>query len=506
MKSHAPAVLLLLLAAFTPSLFAADKQDKKQDKKKAGAAPGPEDLVRQADEKTAAGDSAGALVLLQEAWALPAAPPELGLRLGLALEAARDLDGAIDAYKAAAARLTAPAARGESLGRRAVLEELRGMAAAGETAKAAAAADPEGAWPAVALSRQSSREGKADEARAQAEKAVKQGGGSAAQGALGRAEEAAGRWAEAEAAYKAADLKDPLVATGLARVLRRTGRAAEAAPVIEAVTAAYPGAVEAFKESARVKVALGRGTEAFADASMAAALAENDPDAQRALQEAAVAKALGFVAENQAALAVQDLTKLRDEQPEAALVRVGLGRALAAARQSDAAVTELTKAATLDPTLAEAHYHLGFVQQTLRRDSAAAVAAYEKAVAADPARVEYRASLGAALVEAKQFDRAVAELGKVTADPTYTKGDAWVHLGAAHLGAKRYKDAVVALEKASVLAPGNPQVEAYLAWCYFGLKDAARFKAHGGKARTLGHKEPTLLAYLTRIEAGEPIK
>jgi hypothetical protein len=49
-------------------------------------------------------------------------------------------------------------------------------------------------------------------------------------------------------------------------------------------------------------------------------------------------------------------------------------------------------------------------------------------------------------------------------------------------------------------------VEAYLAWSHFGLKDAAAFKLHGGKARSLGHKEATLLQYLTRIEGGEAIK
>ena len=48
-------------------------------------------------------------------------------------------------------------------------------------------------------------------------------------------------------------------------------------------------------------------------------------------------------------------------------------------------------------------------------------------------------------------------------------------------------------------------MEAFLAWSHFGLKDAAGFKLHGGKARALGHKEATLLQYLTRIEGGEVI-
>ena len=67
-------------------------------------------------------------------------------------------------------------------------------------------------------------------------------------------------------------------------------------------------------------------------------------------------------------------------------------------------------------------------------------------------------------------------------------------------------DAFAALDKGAALAPTNAQAEAYLAWAYFGLKDATNFKLHAGKAKALGHKEPTLLDYLARVEKGEPIK
>ena len=49
-------------------------------------------------------------------------------------------------------------------------------------------------------------------------------------------------------------------------------------------------------------------------------------------------------------------------------------------------------------------------------------------------------------------------------------------------------------------------VETFLAWSYFGLKDSKNFVEHGRKAKALGQKEATLLGYLARIEAGEPIK
>jgi len=142
----------------------------------------------------------------------------------------------------------------------------------------------------------------------------------------------------------------------------------------------------------------------------------------------------------------------------------------------------------------------------MKGNAAAAVPAYEKAVAADPANVLYRTNLGAALTETKQPDRAIAELTKVVESPGYNRAEAWIYLGQAQIAAKRFKEALPPLQKAAAVAPDNPQVEAFLGWAYFGLKDAPNFKLHAGKAKTLGYKEPTLLAYLTRIEAGEAIK
>jgi tetratricopeptide (TPR) repeat protein len=293
---------------------------------------------------------------------------------------------------------------------------------------------------------------------------------------------------------------------GLARVLRKTDRAAEAAPMLQKVIEAAPGAVDAYKESARVKIAMNRAADAVADAATAAALAENDPEAQKLVREVTVATALDNVARGQAELAVQDLTQLRDKEPEQAEVRIGLARALIAQRKADAALAELQKAVELDPASAEAQYRLGYVRHVMKQDAAGALGPYEKAVAADPANLEYRTGLGATLSDLKQYDRAVTELTKVTQAPGYNHAEGWIYLGAAHLGAKRYKDAIAALDKAAAAAPDNAQAEAYLAWSYFGLKDAPSFKKHAGKAKALGHKEPTLLQYLTRVEAGEDIK
>jgi Flp pilus assembly protein TadD len=187
-------------------------------------------------------------------------------------------------------------------------------------------------------------------------------------------------------------------------------------------------------------------------------------------------------------------------------VRLGLGRAHIARRDGDAAVAELQKAAELDPKNAEAQYYLGFALHGLKRNAAQAVGPLDKAVAAEPGNARYATALGLALAEAQQFDRATDVLTKVTATPGYEDANGYAALGQAHVNLKRYKEAVPVLEKATSLAPKNAQAWATLGWAYFGLKDAANFKAAGGKARALGYKEPTFLTYLQRIEAGEAIK
>src|SRR5437773_1149505 len=325
---------VLILALAVPA--AAQEKSKKDDKKQAPApaASSPDQLMREAEQKAAAGDKDGAAELLRRAVAMPAA---------------------------------------------------------------------------------TGGDGQGDEAVALAQK-VAATGGAAAPSALGYAQEAKGDLAASEASYRAA-LDDPeqkaIASVGLARVLRKTGRAGEAEPILKKAIEDAPGAVEAYKESARVKIALGRASEAVGDAATAAALAEGDAEAQRLVQEVGVAQALAYLATNQPDLAIQDLTKLRD-QHDSAEVRVGLARAYIAKRQGDLAATELQKAVELEPNNAAAQYQLGYVQHMLKRDAAAAVGPYDKAVASDPSNLDYRTALAAALVDAKQFDRAATEAGKGT--------------------------------------------------------------------------------------------
>jgi tetratricopeptide (TPR) repeat protein len=466
------------------------------------------EYVAFADEKFATGNVDGALTDLDAALRAEGATGEMAMRLGGLREGRGELDNAIDAYGKAADMLEG-SAKGEALGRMAVLQDTRGMTEAAASAEAAIAADPEGVWPTIAISQRRVKEGRVDEAVALAQKAVDAGGGPAAQGALGYALQAKGDIAGAEAAYRgamAADETSVAPAIGLARLLRNSGRAAEAEPLLNQVLETSPGAVAAYKEMARVKIALGRIQEALGDASIAAAMAEHDPDAQALAIEVRVARALQDMREGNTALAEQDLTQLRDEHPEFAEVRLALARAQLERRDADAAIVELTKAVEINPDYAEAQYELGRVQLKMKANPAAAVPPLEKATSIDAGNAAYLTTFGTALVNAQQFDRAVEVLTTATEMPEYESAEGFMSLGQAYVNLKNYKAAVPVLTKASELAPDAAPIWATLGWAYFGLKDADNFKRAAGKARSLGYNEPTLLDYLKRVEAGEPIQ
>ena len=493
---------LLVAALVVSPAFAAEK--KKDDKKGKGAPPAKADLLQEAEAKIAAGDVKGAVESLEQAIATE---PRAALRLGVLRESQGELDLAIDAYKVAGEKLTGPG-QGEALGRMAVLQNTRGMAEAAASAAGAVAADPEGVWPTIAMAYRRAQEGQGAEAVELAQKAVAAGGGASAKTALGRALVAKGEMAAAEAAYREALAAEPnalMTLVGLATVLRKTDRSAEAEPMLK--KAADAGAVEAHKELARVLVALGRASEALGEANLAAAMSpENDVDAQKLVVEVKVACALLDVGQGQIDLAVEDLTRLVGQNPDSATARLGLGKAQIARRDAAGALAALQKAVELDPKDAEAQYQLGFVQHVMKRNVAGAIPAFEQAVALEPGNALYRTGLGGALVEAGQLDRAVQELSKVTSTEGYKGSDAWFYLGTAHFNAKRYKESVEALEKSIAIKPDNAQAEGLLAWCYVALKDTEKFKKHGANARKLGFKDPDLMTRLQKIEAGETFK
>jgi tetratricopeptide (TPR) repeat protein len=430
------------------------------------------------------------------------------LRLGVERESHGELTAALEAYMAAAGKLEGEA-KAEALGRAAVIQFTRGEADASSTLEAAEAADPGGIWPTIAMAYRALNAGQASEAVTLSRKAIDAGGGANAQTALGHALHAQGDASGAEEAYRAAMAADdtlPGPAIGLARVLRTSGRAEEAEPLLTQVIGASPDAVEAYKEMARVKIALDRIPEALGDALMVARLTGKEADDEPLVLEVKVARALQDLRSGNAALAEQDLTQLSKEHPESVEVHFGLARAQLERRDADAAIVELQKVVELDPDNAEAHYELGRVELKLKADPSAAVPPLEKAAELEPGNATYLTTLGTALVNAQRFDQAVEVLTKATETPDYSDAGGLLSLGQAYVNLKRYREAVPVLEKAASLAPDAAPIWATLGWAHFGLKDAESFKQAAGKARSLGYNEPTLLQYLSRVEGGEEIK
>ena len=265
---------------------------------------------------------------------------------------------------------------------------------------------PKGAWPRHRHGAHPARgEGKGDEALALAQKAAAAGGGAAASVALGLAQEARGDLAAAEAAYRAAARRSPSRRWqrpwGWRACCARPGRAAEAEPLLKAALDAAPGDVNAYKESARVKIALGRGAEAMGDAATAAALAENDPEAKQLVHEIDGGEGPRLPAHEPARPRDPgpDQDPRREPRPGGGargpgqrLRRQAPGRSRG--RRSCARRSSSTPPTPTRSSSSARCYHL------MKRDAAGAVPAYEKALAAAPGNLDYRTPLGAALLEA----------------------------------------------------------------------------------------------------------
>ena len=514
------AVGLLVIPAV---LSAAEKKDKDKPKGAPSApvvklSPG-EDAIKKAQEKVAAGQVEQAKRILEAATQAEGMTGEPFLFLAQLLEPTPDWERAVAAYKSAGEKLSGPA-KGEALGRLSVLQDLNGISESANNAEAAIAADPEGAWPSIALARQRVRQKRADEALALAQKALAMGSGaaSAAQTAIGITQEARGDLAAAEAAYRAALAADPgsLGATlGLARVLRLTNRVAEAAPILKTLQDKAPWLSDVYRENVRVKLALGQFVEALEDATTASYLPGVDAAAEDAakqlVDEVKIARALDDVRKGRANLAIDDLKQLRDEKPQSLEVRIGLAKAYVENREIDLAVAELNKSIEMAPSSAEAYFQLGLIQHEVKKNAAAALPSYEKAVALDPQNVQYRIRLGNLLAAQGQSARGIAELTKVVEGPGANDAEAWTYLGGAYLAAARYDDVITALTKALSLIPETDATRqhrglvcAYMTWAYLNKKDKENVLKYGHMARDLGYTDATLMQRVDDIAAGKP--
>jgi len=167
----------------------------------------------------------------------------------------------------------------------------------------------------------------------------------------------------------------------------------------------------------------------------------------------------------------QDAKKLAPEDVD---VQLALGRALLNASRAAEAEAEFRAALAMhsdQPRVAQAH--LGLARALLAQntpgkmpDAAAELAAYLEAQPGDAAA---RVDRAAVLEGLKKYDDALAELDRAAAGPEDLR--ALKLRGKICFEQKRYPDAVAAIQKASALAPRDPDIPALLGHLYLLEKD-----------------------------------
>lgn len=181
-------------------------------------------------------------------------------------------------------------------------------------------------------------------------------------------------------------------------------------------------------------------------------------------------------------LAITEYNKalsLDPDSPDAALTHYRLGKLHFESQQFQQAVEEFKKATALDPNIADAWYQQGYIYY-LAKQPAVAVASLEKSVALQPDHFESNYYLAKSLNETQRLRAAVPyyekalQLNPEASDCYAGLADGYLaEAGALGNGAsppdsvqKRvlYNKAVVAYEKAVMLAPDDPDLVYSLGW------------------------------------------
>ena len=362
------------------------------------------------------------------------------------------------------------------------------MPEAPASAEAAAAADPEGAWPRHRPGPPAARgEGKGDEALALAQKAAA-GGGAAASAGLGL--RAGGPRRPGRGRGRLPRRGWPMPSRRSAASVGAGARAAQDRPRRGSRAAAEGGARRRARRrrglqgiGARQDRAGPRRRRRWATPPPPPPWPRTIPEAKRSCTEATVAKALEYVAAEPGRPRHPGPHQAARREPRPGRRPRRPGHApMWPSRQADPAVEGAAQGGRARPG-----QRGGAVPARVR---AAHAEARRGRRACPPTRRRWRPT-PATSTTAPQLGRRAgrrptsstarsAELTKVTSAPGYKQAEAWLYLGAAHLGAKRYKDAVAALEQGGRRSrPTTSQVETYMAWSYFGLKDAKNFVVHG---------------------------
>jgi Tfp pilus assembly protein PilF len=271
---------------------------------------------------------------------------------------------------------------------------------------------------------------------------------------------AGGDDARAAAAFERAFAADPqLVHAGVnAGLLReRLGDLDAARALYGRVLDASPGCGPAARSL--VRLALRRGDAAAAEADARARLARSPESAplMSALADALLARGRLDEAE-----AVSRAALRADERSVPAMV--SLATAYHRQGRSELARMVLESARLVDDRDPAVWNHLGLVALTLG-DRPQALEAFRTAAALSPDYPEARANHGALLAEADDFDGAVTELEAATRQAPWSAA-AWLGLGNAYRGARRFDDAEAAYRRALEVDPALADAHFNLAVLY----------------------------------------
>ncbi|MGC3996574.1 MAG: tetratricopeptide repeat protein [Anaeromyxobacter sp.] len=302
--------------------------------------------------------------------------------------------------------------------------------------------------------------------------------------------EAAGDLAGAAAEFEAALASEPRMAwAGL-----NAGRLREALKQPEAARAAYqraldgsPGFVPAAQNLARLEIRAGRAAQVEADLR---ARLEKTPDSvalRNALSEVLLATGNLAGAEEAARRALKT-----DEKNVPAMVN--LAAVYQRKKRFELARMVLENARQVDGSDAAVWNRIGAVELELG-NVPQALEAFKTAATLRPDYPEAQANYGAMLADAEDYEGAISHLERAVHDAPGLAA-AWLNLGNAYRGAKRFMDAEAAYARAQALDPKMIEVQFNLAVLFLdgerpGTATLARleqgvayldaFEASGGK-------------------------
>ena len=186
-------------------------------------------------------------------------------------------------------------------------------------------------------------------------------------------------------------------------------------------------------------------------------------------------------------------------------------------QQTAEALAEFTKAAELDDSLGEAHYHRGKILRT-QKQTADALVALQKAESLDSENADYLTELGVAYYEGGQLEPAMTALEKAVNSPDYANALGWAYYGVTLKDSQRYAEAVGYFTQAVEAFPNFGLAHWGLAWSAFGQiksgcpctpeDDAlvALIVDHSAKALEYGVNDPGLTERADILGKGEKIK